>query len=77
MDDAMIEHLTALRSKALEKYGLIANNYEGMGALQLEFDEVKAAMQERKPRKIRLELLDVMNVCTRWIDAIDAEADHG
>ena len=57
MDDAMIEHLIALRAKALVKYGPIANSYEGMGALQLEFDEVKAAMQELEALEERWLLL--------------------
>lgn len=67
----MIESLDYLHAKAEKKHGLIRSNCEGRGALDSEFDEVKEAMQERKQWKLRAELLDVMNVARRWIEAID------
>lgn len=71
MNEKTFRELEYLYEKAEKKYGSILNDYDGLGALQLEFDEVKAAIQERKPWKVRAELLDVMNVAQRWVEAID------
>lgn len=74
MDSKIIEEINRLRYKAAGQYGPIRSNCEGRGALDAEVDEVKAAMQERDQPKLRAELLDVINVAYRWVEAIDRGA---
>ncbi len=67
------EIIAAARVKADTKYGPMKSSYEGLGALELEFHEVKDAMQKREPVWLRLELCDMINVCNRWLDFLGAE----
>jgi len=54
----------------------MADNYIALGALALEYDEVKEAMQARDVEQTYEELLDVATVAIRRAQAIRVEMDE-
>lgn len=69
----VIEDIAFRFEESAKKYGAHENVYEALGALLLEVDEVKEAIQQREAWKVREEMLDVANVCLRWAVKHDTE----
>lgn len=56
--------------RADKKHGPMGGNVKCLGALTLEYDEVKEAMQQREDHRVYSELIDVATVCLRRCEEI-------